>query len=82
MDPLSHALMGGLAAKTLDVPQRRFWVMVGLSGIMDLDVVANYLGSWASLFQHRGMTHSLLGGGRPGGAIYLAPKKMGFWTPS
>jgi membrane-bound metal-dependent hydrolase YbcI (DUF457 family) len=61
MDPLSHALIGGLTAKTARVSRRRFWIMALLGMAPDLDVFANYLGSWAFMFQHRGITHSLLG---------------------
>ena len=61
MDPLTHALIGGLTAKTVKVSRRRFWIMVLLGNVPDLDVLANGLGSWAYFIQHRGLSHSLLG---------------------
>jgi membrane-bound metal-dependent hydrolase YbcI (DUF457 family) len=61
MDPLTHSLVGGLAAQTCQVPRRRFWIMVALSNIMDLDIIGNFFGPGASLFYHHGITHSLFG---------------------
>ncbi len=61
MDPLSHALIGGLSAQTVGVSKKRFWLMVLLSNVPDLDVVASLLGSEAFIFQHRGVTHSFVG---------------------
>ena len=61
MDPITHALVGGLAAKSVQTSKRRFWVMGLLGMAPDLDVFANYLGGWAALLQHRGVTHSLFG---------------------
>ena len=61
MDPLTHSLVAAVAAKSVGAPPRRFWMMVLLGGISDLDVVFNAFGSWAHLFQHRGLTHSLVG---------------------
>lgn len=61
MDPLTHSLVGGLAAKTMNVPRRRFWIMLLLGMAPDLDVLANGLGGWAHLFHHRGFSHSMLG---------------------
>src|SRR5688572_27879989 len=61
MDPLTHVLMGGLAAKTLKVSPRRFWIMSLLGMAPDIDVLANGLGSWAFAIQHRGITHSFIG---------------------
>lgn len=61
MDPLTHCLMGAVAAKAVHADRRRFWIMAFLGMAPDLDVLANYLPGWAQLFQHRGLTHSLLG---------------------
>jgi membrane-bound metal-dependent hydrolase YbcI (DUF457 family) len=61
MDPLTHCLVGGLAAKTVHTSKRRFWIMVLLGSAPDLDVLFNFFGSWAFWLQHRGVTHSLLG---------------------
>src|SRR4051812_38611963 len=61
MDPLTHCLVGGMAAKTGGTSKRRFWIMCFLGSAPDLDVFFNGLGSWAWIIQHRGITHSLLG---------------------
>lgn len=61
MDPITHGLIGGVAARSLNVDRRRFWVMVGLGLAPDLDFIANLFGGWAHLFQHRGLTHSVVG---------------------
>ena len=61
MDPLTHSLVGGLAAKTVTTSSRRFWIFIILSLVPDLDCVMNMFGSWAYLFQHRGLSHSILG---------------------
>src|ERR1051326_1285203 len=61
MDPLSHALIGGLSAKSMRVSKRRFWVMTLLGMAPDLDVLGNFLPGWAMAFQHRGITHSVVG---------------------
>jgi membrane-bound metal-dependent hydrolase YbcI (DUF457 family) len=61
MDPISHALISGLAAKTAKVTPRRTLVMYLLGLFPDFDVIFNLTGSWSSLLQHRGLTHSLLG---------------------
>lgn len=62
MDPVTHCLVGGLTAKTANVSKHRFWVMMLLGEIPDIDFLASALGSWAFAFQHRSMmTHSLLG---------------------
>jgi|GEM_PF-4286406 len=61
MDPITHSLVGALAAKTVRASRRRFWIMALLAVVPDLDFLANSLGSWASILQHRGLTHSLFG---------------------
>ncbi len=62
MDPLTHCLVGGMAAKTAGTSKRRFWIMCFLGSAPDLDVVFNGLGTnWAWIVQHRGITHSLIG---------------------
>lgn len=61
MDPLTHCLVGGMAAKTAGTSKRRFWIMCFLGAAPDLDVLFNHFGSWAYLIQHRGITHSLIG---------------------
>jgi len=61
MDPLTHSLIGGLSAQTAGVSRRRFWIMFGLGSVMDLDIVTNWCGDWASFLQHRGISHSILG---------------------
>jgi len=62
MDPLTHCLVGGMAAKTLGTSKRRFWIMCLLGSIPDLDVVFNGLSTnWAWIVQHRGISHSLIG---------------------
>ena len=61
MDPLSHALIGGLAAKTVGASKRRFWIMCLLGMAPDLDVLAGLFGGWAFIFQHRGISHSFIG---------------------
>jgi hypothetical protein len=61
MDPITHSLVGGLAAKTVGTTKRRFWVMMFLGTAPDLDVLFNGLGSWAFWLQHRGISHSILG---------------------
>lgn len=61
MDPITHCLVGGMAAKTAGVSRRRFWIMMFLGEAADLDVIFNSLGSWAFWLQHRGITHSFLG---------------------
>src|SRR5690242_4025631 len=61
MDPLSHALIGGLTAKTAGTSKRRFWLMALIAMAPDLDIFASHLGSWAANFQHRGLTHSFVG---------------------
>src|SRR5690242_11931545 len=61
MDPLTHCLLGGMAAKTVGGSRRRFWIMVFLGAAPDLDVLASGLGSWAFALQHRGISHSLVG---------------------
>jgi len=61
MDPLSHSLVGGLAGKTLSVSPRRFWFMLFLGMIPDIDFVAHFFGEGSYLFHHHGLTHSLMG---------------------
>jgi len=61
MDPLTHCLVGGMAAKTLGTSKRRFWVMFLLGGAPDLDIIFNHLPGWAWAIQHRGLSHSVLG---------------------
>ncbi len=61
MDPLTHSVIGGLAAQTVGVSRRRFWIMCALGSVMDLDILANWWGSWAYIIQHRGISHSILG---------------------
>jgi membrane-bound metal-dependent hydrolase YbcI (DUF457 family) len=61
MDPLTHSLIGGLAGQTAGVSRRRFWIMFALGSMMDLDILANSLGNWSVLFQHRGISHSIFG---------------------
>jgi inner membrane protein len=61
MDPLSHALIGGLTAKTAGTSKKRFWIMALLGMAPDIDVLFNGFGSWASMLQHRGLTHSFVG---------------------
>ncbi len=61
MDPLSHTLIGALGAKSVHANKRRFWIMAILGMVPDLDVLLGGLGSWAFIFQHRGMSHSLIG---------------------
>lgn len=61
MDPITHSLVGAVAAKTVGASRRRLWIMAVLGAIPDLDVVANAFGSWAYLFQHRGLSHSAIG---------------------
>jgi len=61
MDPISHALMGGLAAKTVKAKPRRFWIMMGLGLIPDLDMIFNSMGDWAYVLHHRGISHSFVG---------------------
>ncbi len=61
MDPLTHSLVGGMAAKTVGTTKRRFWIMMFLGAAPDLDVVFNVFGGWAFWLQHRGISHSILG---------------------
>jgi len=61
MDPLTHCLVGGMAAKTVGTSKRRFWVMTLLGGAPDIDILFNNLPGWAYAIQHRGITHSFLG---------------------
>lgn len=61
MDPLSHALIGSLAAKSVGAMPRRFWIMTFLGVLPDVDVLFNYFGPWASELQHRGLIHSIPG---------------------
>ena len=62
MDPLTHCLVGGMAAKTAGTSKRRFWIMCFLGSAPDLDVLFNGLSTnWAWIVQHRGITHSLVG---------------------
>lgn len=61
MDPLTHCLLGGVAAKSVGTTKRRFWIMMFLGEAPDLDVLFNYLGGWAFWLQHRGISHSLIG---------------------
>ncbi len=61
MDPLTHCLVGGMAAKSVGTSKRRFWVMFLLGGAPDLDIIFNQLPGWAWAIQHRGITHSLVG---------------------
>lgn len=61
MDPLTHCLVGGMAAKTVGTSKRRFWVMFLLGGAADLDVLFNLLPGWAWAIQHRGLSHSFFG---------------------
>jgi len=61
MDPLTHCLVGGMAAKTAGTSKRRFWIMCFLGSAPDLDVLFNGLGGWAWIVQHRGITHSFIG---------------------
>lgn len=61
MDPITHSLVGGMAAKTIGTTKRRFWVMMFLGTAPDFDVLFNGFGSWAFWLQHRGISHSILG---------------------
>ena len=61
MDPVTHALVGGLVAKTVCAPRRRFWMLMFLGEMPDLDVLFGGLGPWAFWLHHRGITHSLPG---------------------
>src|SRR4051794_30138701 len=61
MDPLTHALVGGMVAKTTGGPRRRFWILMLLGEVPDLDILAAPLGPWAFWLQHRGISHSLIG---------------------
>jgi inner membrane protein len=61
MDPLTHSLIGAISAKSVKASPRRFWVMTLLGLAPDLDVFMNGFGAWATVFQHRGVTHSFLG---------------------
>jgi membrane-bound metal-dependent hydrolase YbcI (DUF457 family) len=61
MDPITHSLIGAVSAKGVKAPKRRFLIMTLMGMAPDIDVVMNVFGSWAVLFQHRGITHSLLG---------------------
>ncbi|MFN0117038.1 MAG: metal-dependent hydrolase [Elusimicrobiota bacterium] len=61
MDPLTHALVGAVAGKSVHASNKRFWIMIGLSLFPDIDIVFSFFGSWASAFQHRGISHSLFG---------------------
>jgi membrane-bound metal-dependent hydrolase YbcI (DUF457 family) len=61
MDPLTHALVGGMVAKSVGTSRRRFWFMMFLGEAPDLDFLLSGLGGWAAIFHHRGVTHSLFG---------------------
>jgi inner membrane protein len=50
-----------MAAKTVGSDRRRFWIMMFLGSAPDLDVLFSGLGSWASMLQHRGLSHSFVG---------------------
>jgi len=61
MDPITHCLVGGLVAKTVKAPRRRFWILIFLGEAPDLDVFFSSFGPWAFWLQHRGITHSFFG---------------------
>lgn len=61
MDPLTHALVGGMVAKSIGTDRRRFWLMMFMGVAPDLDFLLSGLGGWAAIFHHRGLTHSFVG---------------------
>jgi len=61
MDPLTHCIIGSVSAKAVHASPRRFWLMTLLGLVPDFDVVFNSFGGWATLLQHRGLSHSFLG---------------------
>lgn len=60
----SHAIFASALGTTFPSADlgRRFWILTALAAILpDFDVVAFYFGiSYANLFGHRGITHSLV----------------------
>jgi len=61
MDPLTHALTGGLVSQSLGQDRKRFWIYCFLGDAPDLDVFFEKLGGWAYFIKHRGFLHSLTG---------------------
>jgi membrane-bound metal-dependent hydrolase YbcI (DUF457 family) len=61
MDPITHALAGGLVARSTSPSWKRFWIFCFLGEAPDLDVFLGHLGPWAFILQHRGLTHSVFG---------------------